>query len=120
MPHGYGEIMSHHELPLPDYDDLPVGAIESRVRTLGEKDVRALYDYEKAHADRVRVVQILEHRLVALNTGEAAPSGGDPRGVAPEAGGSPSSGSPVSPVTEGPPQNPPSQGVPTNPAQPRT
>ena len=117
---GTGDCMSHHELPLPDYDDLPVGAIESRVRTLGEKDVRALYDYEKEHADRVRVVQILKHRLVALSTGEAAPSGGDPRGVAPEAGGSTSSGSPVSPVTEGPPQNPPSQGVPTNPAQPRT
>jgi hypothetical protein len=112
--------MSHHDLPLPGYDDLPVGGIESRVRTLGEKDVRALYDYEKSHADRVRVVQILKNRLVALHTGDAEPSGGDPQAVTPEAGPGVAGGSPVSPATEGPPRNPPSQGVPTNPAQPRT
>lgn len=112
--------MTEHDLPLPDYDDLPVGAIESRVRTLGEKDVRRLYDYEKEHANRVRIVQILESRLVALNTGAAQPSGGDPTAPAPEAGASPSGGSAVSPDTAGPAQNPPSHGVPTNPAQPRT
>jgi hypothetical protein len=112
--------MSQHDLPLPGYDDLPVGAIESRARTLGEKDVRRLYDYEKEHADRVRVVQILENRLVALHTGAAEPSGGNPQAFAPEAGQASAGGSPVSPAIEGPTQNPPSQGVPTNPAQPRT
>lgn len=111
--------MSHHELPLPDYDNLPVGSIESRIRSLGEQQVRQLYDYEREHADRVQVVQILERRLVALNTGEAEPTGGDPSGVAPEAHQDPKGGSKASPANEGPVQNPPSQGVPTNPAQPR-
>lgn len=107
------------QLPLPDYDNLPTGSIESRIRTLGEADVRTLLDHERAHADRIQVVQLLERRLVALNTGEAEPSGGNPQAVAPEAAAGPAGGSKVSPQTEGDPQNPPSQGVPTNPAQPR-
>jgi hypothetical protein len=111
--------MTHHELPLPDYDQLPTGSIESRIRTLGEKDVRTLYDYERAHANRVQVVQIIERRLVALDTGRAEPSGGSPLAVAPEAGSGADAGSTASPQKQGPAQNPPSQGVPTNPAQPR-
>ena len=45
--------------------------------------------------------------------------GGSPLGIAPEAAPGPSTGSHVSPQTQGPPVNPPSQGVPTNPSQPR-
>lgn len=112
-------MASHDALPLPDYDNLPVGSIESRIRTLGEQDVRRLYDYEKAHADRVQVVQILENRLVALHSGDAEPTGGDPNAVAPETGATPTGSKKASPSQEGPAQNPPSQGVPTNPAQPR-
>lgn len=112
-------MASQHELPLPDYDNLTVGSIESRIRSLGEQGVRTLYDYEREHANRVQVVQILERRLVALNTGEAEPTGGDPTAIAPEAQQQPSGGSKASPDQQGPVQNPPSQGVPTNPAQPR-
>jgi len=110
-----------HDLPLPDYDGLPVGAIESRVRTLDEAGVGQLLDYEQAHANRVQVVQLLERRLSSLQRGAAEPSGGSPSALAPETLGAVSEGpEPVAPATEGPPQNPPSQGVPTNPAQPRT
>jgi hypothetical protein len=108
-----------HELPLPDYDNLPLGSIESRVRTLGDAGVRELLDYEKEHANRVQVTQILERRLEALSTGEAEPSGGSPLAEVPEVDSGVPAGSKASPANEGPPQNPPSQGVPTNPAQPR-
>ena len=111
--------MTHHELPIPDYDHLPVGSIESRIRTLGERGVRELYDHERAHANRPLVVKILQRRLVALDTGKAQPSGGSPLGVAPEAASGAPGGSHASPQTQGPPINPPSQGDPTNPAQPR-
>jgi hypothetical protein len=109
----------HDQLPLPDYDDLPVGSIQSRIRTLGERGVRELYDYERQHANRIQVVQLLKNRLVALNTGQAEPTGGDPNAVAPETNTAVPGGSKASPATEGPAQNPPSHGVPTNPAQPR-
>ncbi|WP_181312938.1 hypothetical protein [Nocardioides campestrisoli] len=112
--------MTHHDLPLPDYDDLSSGALESRVRTLDAAGVEQVLAYERAHADRIQVVQILEHRLQALQTGDAQPSGGDPTASATQVQQGASGGSPVSPATQGPKQNPPSQGVPTNPAQPRT
>jgi hypothetical protein len=110
-----------HDVPLPDYDGLPVGAIESRIRTLEEAGVGAVLDYEQAHANRAQVVQVLERRLSSLQQGAAEPSGGSPSALAPETPAT-SAERPeqAAPTTEGPPQNPPSHGVPTNPAQPRT
>jgi hypothetical protein len=110
-----------HDLPLPDYDGLPLGAIESRVRTLDETGVGELLGYEQTHANRVQVVQVLERRLVSLQQGATEPSGGSPSALAPEATGTSAEGpEQAAPAREGPPQNPPSHGVPTNPAQPRT
>ncbi|MFC8921883.1 hypothetical protein [Cellulosimicrobium sp. NPDC057127] len=117
--HGTGpDGTAREELPVPDYDHLPVAALGHRIRSLDAGGVETLLAYERAHGDRLPVVQVLEQRLQELHDG-AEPSGGDPSGVAPEQAPPPSGGSPVSPQTQGPPQNPPSQGVPTNPAQPR-
>jgi hypothetical protein len=73
-------------------------------------------DYEKAHANRLPVVQVLNSRLEALKNG-AEPSGTIPDSM-PEvrtAGDVP----PAGPKTDAPPVNPPSHGNPANPAQPR-
>jgi hypothetical protein len=109
--------MTHHELPLPDYDNLPVGSLESRIRTLDADDIQTLLDYERQHANRVAVVQILQRRAEALANG-AEPSGGSPLATTPETDTTPP-GDAQPPRTDAPPVNPPSQGVPTNPAQPR-
>jgi hypothetical protein len=106
------------ELPIPDYDHLPVGSLATRIRSLEPEEVDALLAYEQAHGDRVPVVQVLRRRLEQLAAG-SEPTDGDPN--APEVEVSPAAGgSVVSPQTEGPKINPPSQGVPTNPAQPRS
>jgi hypothetical protein len=110
------DISQHDDLPLPDYDHLPVGVLGSKISGLDERGVQQLLDYERAHADRPPVVQVLERRIEALRQG-AEPSGAVPE-AAPEVSGT-SGGSPVSPETSGPPINPPSQGTPFNPAQPR-
>jgi hypothetical protein len=107
----------HDQLPLPDYDHLPIGSVESRIRTLDAAGVEAVLSYERAHGNRLPVLQVLEHRLNALREG-AEPSGSVPEQL-PELGGAAAGGSPVSPETSGPPINPPSHGDPTNPAQPR-
>jgi hypothetical protein len=112
-------VSAHDELPLPDYDHLPLGGLTSRIRTLDQAGVQAVLDYERAHGDRVPVVTVLESRLAELRDG-AAPSGGDPAAPAAEAPPAASGGSKVSEATSGPPMNPPSQGDPTNPAQPRS
>jgi hypothetical protein len=111
-------VPHHDELPLPDYDHLPIGSLESRIRTLDADGVEQLLAYEHAHGDRMRVVQVLRRRHEALREG-ASPSGGSPLAAAPELDHAPPTDSPVSPRTEGPPVNPPSHGDPTNPAQPR-
>ena len=113
------DVPHHDKLPLPDYDHLPVGSLEGRIRSLDGAGLEALLAYERAHADRVQVVQLLENRLQAVRDG-APPSGGSPLADAPEAEAAPQTGSQGgASLKEGPAMNPPSQGVPTNPAQPR-
>jgi hypothetical protein len=111
--------MSERDLPLPDYDHLPVGSLISRIRTLDAAGLESLLGYEKQHANRIQVVAAMQTRLTALHNG-AQPSGGDPAAPAPEAAPPAAGGSKVSSDTTGPPINPPSQGDPTNPAQPRS
>jgi hypothetical protein len=111
-------MTEHDQLPLPDYDHLPVEGLPSRIRMLEARDLETVLDYERAHADRPRVVLIMENRLAELREG-AQPSGGNPLDVAADDPVHAAGGSPVSGATSGPPINPPSHGDPTNPAQPR-
>jgi hypothetical protein len=112
--------MTHHDqLPLPDYDHLPVEGLTSRIRTLDAQDLQTVLEYEKAHANRLQVVTVMENRLSALRDG-AQPSGGDPAAPAADDPVHAAAGSKVSEATSGPAMNPPSHGDPTNPAQPRS
>jgi hypothetical protein len=110
--------MPERDLPLPDYDHLPVGSLISRIRTLDTNGLQTLLDYEKGHANRIQVVSAMQTRLTSLTDG-AQPSGGDPSAATPEAAPAAAGGSKASEATSGPPVNPPSAGDPTNPAQPR-
>src|SRR4051794_13834428 len=111
-------MTEHDQLPLPDYDHLPVEGLPSRIRMLEARDLETVLDYERAHADRPRVVQIMENRLAELR-GVARPSGGTPLDVAADAPVPAGGGPPVWGATRGPPITPPSHGDPTTPAQPR-
>lgn len=108
----------HDQLPLPDYDHLPVGSLEGRIRSLDADGLEQLLTYERAHGDRLPVVQVLQHRLDAVRGG-AEPSQGSPLAATPELQHAPPPPSEASPSTEGPTINPPSQGDPTNPAAPK-
>ena len=108
----------HADLPLPDYDHLPLPSLLQRVRTLDADGVRQVLAYERAHADRLPVTDVLEQRLGELDGG-AEPSGGSPLGAVPEKAGPPAAPRETSMATDAPPNNPPSHGDPTNPAQPR-
>ncbi len=110
--------MPERDLPLKDYDHLPVGSLTSRIRQLDAEDLTTLLDYERAHGNRFQVVTVMESRLAGLKNG-AQPSGGDPAAAGADAPAAPEGGSKASEATSGPPVNPPSQGDPTNPAQPR-
>jgi hypothetical protein len=111
--------MSTDELPIPDFDHLPLGDLSSRIRSLDVEAVSTLIDFELTHGHRVPVLQVLGTRREEL-AGGATPSSGDPAAFDPQRPPRPAGGSPVGPATTGPKINPPSQGDPTNPAQPRT
>ncbi|NHC13228.1 hypothetical protein [Motilibacter deserti] len=111
-------VPAHSELPLPDYDHLPAGTLQHRIRTLDLPSLEQLIAYEEAHAGRLLVLNVMRQRREELAAG-AEPSGGDPLAATPEAPPAPASGSPVSGATTGPVQNPTTGGDPTNPGQPR-
>lgn len=112
-------MSDREKLPIPDYDHLPLGSLESRIRTLDQSGVEALLVHESRHGDRAPVMNLLRQRLRRLHDG-AKPSGGSGgAGSMPETAAAPTRESKVSPQTSGPPVNPPSHGDPTNPAQPR-
>ena len=108
----------HEDLPIPEYDHLPIGDLGHRIRSLSAEQLQTLLAYEGAHGNRLPVVQVLQVRLDAVQGG-AELSGGDAAGLAPSLTDTAQGGSVVSPQTQGPKINPPSQGDPTNPAQPR-
>lgn len=83
------------ELPIPDYDHLPENGLANRVRTLTADELDVLLDYEKAHANRLPIVWLIEDRRDAVRAGDAAPTGGDPAGMQPETPSTPDRGSPV-------------------------
>ncbi|HLM06787.1 MAG TPA: hypothetical protein VK402_16535 [Blastococcus sp.] len=111
-------MTEHDQLPLPDYDHLPVEGLTTRIRTLDAQGLETLLEYERGHANRLQVVTVMENRLSSLREG-AQPSGGDPAASGVDDPVHAATGSRVSEATSGPAMNPPSHGDPTNPAQPR-
>lgn len=110
------ESLKKAELPLPEFDHIPLGTLPSRISGLGEEGISQLLGYEREHGNRLPVTEVLEHRLEALRGG-AEPSASLPTSMPEVSQGQ--AGSRVTPATSGPPINPPSHGDPTNPAQPR-
>jgi hypothetical protein len=107
-----------NELPLPDYDHLPVSSLQHRIRSLGQDDLRALRGYENEHANRVAVLEMIDARIDALEHG-AQPSGGDPTGRRPEQPDGVDGGPAVTSRTAAPPGGPPPHGTPAQPARPK-
>ena len=115
--------LDHDSLPLPDYDHMTLGSLRGRLRSLSLEQLVQIRTYEKAHADRLPIVTMLDNRIAKLSDDpSAAPTGPASTSPAPEqlATGSAQPSGGISPATTTAPTiNPPSQGDPTNPAQPR-
>ena len=85
--------MPETDLPLPDYDHLPQGALMHRIRSLSADELRSLRSYERDHAARTAVLEMFDARLAQLAAG-AQPSGGDQQQT-PEAPPAPDTGSSI-------------------------
>ncbi|SDJ43324.1 hypothetical protein [Streptomyces indicus] len=103
-------------LPLPDYDELPLGTLEHRIRALDTDALEQLMTYERAHAHRTAVIQLLDNRIQQVAAGSAL-SGGDPA-AGPERAHA-RAGSKVSPATSPEPRSAPPHGNPDQPGRPK-
>lgn len=106
------------QLPLADYDQLPVGVLESRIRALTAEQLERLLRYETDHADRPPVREILRARLDQLAAGATPTDGGGDAGWPPSPDQEARGGSPVSPATEER-IHPPPHGTPDQPGKPK-
>lgn len=61
-----GRVPEHDELPLQDYDHMTLGSLRGRLRSLSVDELVAIRSYEKAHADRLPVVTMLDNRIAKL------------------------------------------------------
>ena len=68
-----GGTLAHADLPLPGYDHLTLGSLRGRLRALDVVQLVQLRDYEKAHANRLPVVTMLDNRIAKLGTLGATP-----------------------------------------------
>ncbi|ASU77486.1 hypothetical protein CDG81_03250 [Actinopolyspora erythraea] len=66
-------------LPIPGYDEMPLSTLAHRIRSLTEDELTALLEYERAHANRVPVIEQLTGRLTELREG-AEPTPGPREG----------------------------------------
>ena len=71
-----GVVLEHDQLPLPDYDHMTLGSLRGRMRSLDLPELVQLRDYEKAHADRLPIVTMLDNRIAKLAADPTAPLSG--------------------------------------------
>jgi len=57
------------DIPLPNYDQLPVASLRARLRNLDVTQVKQLAEYERAHAGRADVIAMFERRMAKLEAG---------------------------------------------------
>lgn len=96
------------QLPIPDYDQLPLAELQYAIRALDQDQLGTLIAHERAHGNRIHVLEVLRSRLEELKHG-AHPSGGDPTRIPKP---KPTQrGSPVSEATAAEPTPPPRHGV---------
>jgi hypothetical protein len=76
-----GDQLSAAELPLTDFDQLSIGTLRSRLPRLDRDQLVQLLAYERAHADRLQVVTMIENRIAKVehDAGGTQPATARPR-----------------------------------------
>lgn len=69
------EAASRDELPIPDFDNVSLGSLRARLRSLSVEQLIVLRDWEKDHANRLPVITLLENRIAKLSADPGGPTG---------------------------------------------
>jgi hypothetical protein len=73
-----GGLKTAADLPLPDFDHMSAPQLRGRLRKLDRVQLVQLLDYERAHADRVGIILLLENRLSKMLVVAAGQPAGGP------------------------------------------
>jgi hypothetical protein len=61
------EVPEHeNELPIPDFDNVSLGSLRARLRSLSVEQLVVLREWERAHANRLQVITTLDNRIAKL------------------------------------------------------
>jgi hypothetical protein len=58
---------SADDLPIPDFDNVSIGSLRARLRSLAVEDLVRLREWEKAHANRLPVLTLLDNRIAKVS-----------------------------------------------------
>ncbi|HET7529504.1 MAG TPA: hypothetical protein VFJ98_00940 [Mycobacteriales bacterium] len=77
------EPQSHDDLPIPDFDNVSLGSLRGRLRSLSLEQLVVLREWEQAHAHRLPVITLLDNRIAKVSAeqkpaypSESAPAAG--------------------------------------------
>jgi len=62
-----GEPESHDDLPIPDFDNITLGSLRARLRSLSIEQLVTLREWEKSHGNRLPVLTLLDNRVAKLS-----------------------------------------------------
>lgn len=70
-------VESRDELPIPDFDNISIGSLRARLRSLSVEQLVVLREWEQAHAHRLNVITTLDNRIAKVADENGKANGGD-------------------------------------------
>ena len=70
---------SRDDLPIPDFDNITLGSLRARLRSLSVEDLATLREWERAHAHRLPVLTLLDNRIAKIAATDSAAYPPDPQ-----------------------------------------
>jgi hypothetical protein len=69
------EPSSREDLPIRDFDNISLGSLRARLRSLSLEDLVTLREWEQAHAHRLPVVTLLDNRIAKVSAEQQTAAG---------------------------------------------
>jgi hypothetical protein len=69
------EPESREDLPIPDFDNVSLGSLRGRLRSLSLEQLVVLREWEQAHAHRLPVITLLDNRIAKVSAEQATTNG---------------------------------------------
>jgi len=69
------EPESREDLPIPDFDNVSLGSLRGRLRSLSLEQLLVLREWEQAHAHRLPVITLLDNRIAKVSAQEQPANG---------------------------------------------